>query len=156
MIDPPQRGEQPRGVERAVSQEGGQAGERGGAGSGRWRLVGPARRLGPRRGRGRRRRPSRYRRRSCSAAGRAGQGRAARAGLRFCFASAASGRVGAAAPPPGSLLAAPQLSSEGEASAASRPAPRTGGPLTHPGLRARGVSGRGRERWSAARNAQRP
>ena len=123
-----------------MSQEGGQAGKRGGAGSGRWRLVGAA--VGAAAGPGEGAAISLP---SAEPLG-GGQGRAARAGLRsvssaigFCFAFAASGRAGAAAPPPGSLLAASQLSSEGEASVVGSPAPRTAGPLTLPGLRTRGA-----------------
>lgn len=122
---------------------------------------GAARRLGPRRGRGWGR-PSLSRRRSDSAAGRAG--RRGPGCVPFpprsvsVLPPAALGRAGAAAPPPGSLLAASQLLFEGEASVAGPPAPRTAGPLTLRGLRARGAlrRGRKRERQSAARNAWRP
>lgn len=93
---------------------------------------------------------------------RAGPGRATRDGLSFVswalgfsFASAASGRAGPAAPPPGSLLAGPQLLSEGAASAANPHAPQTAGPRTLPGLRARGASRRASGGQSVARNARR-
>lgn len=139
-----------------MSQEGGQAGKRG---EGRqWEVA--------------TRRPGGY---GCggvvgSGSHLAGVGRAARrragpgrAGLSFvssafgfCFASASFGRAGAGAPPPESLLAVSQLSSEGEASAADWPASRTAGPLTPLGLRVRRVLRTGGRRAAYSQKCRRP
>lgn len=123
-----------------MSQEGGQAGVRGGAGSGRWRLgrapeavVGSwegaaislqsAERLG-------------------GGQGQPGPGRAVPATfcfsrVRFRFCPRGFGACRGRCPSSGCLLAVSQLSSEGEASVAESAASRTEGPLAFPGLRSR-------------------
>lgn len=127
-----------------MSLEGGQAGQRGGrqwavatrrpGGWGRVGVGGEGSPLGPVGGA------------FGGGQGRAGQGRGGlrpvSSALGFCSALEASGRAGAAAPPPGCVPAVWQPRSAGEASAAGPPT-SDAGPLTLPGLRARGHSGGG-------------